>query len=261
MDIALQQARKHSEIRNGSTTLRNKNKTDAPPFLIEKLREACFLGFDKGGPTDFTPITPLSNVGKCYSFNTKGEFVQTFNGWMGGLYMMLYINQSNYLPFPANSIGAGVIIPIHSQSTFPFPVAETVFASAGSATAISIDKTTIYRKPYPYKSNCSDGKNTRSLYPGSYTILNCQISCYYLYLYDVCGFKDPVAQQFMPTEKYGKSPVPDVDQCVANAIATFFQLNRCDCPLRNTVEQFPVRDGHPLQIYLFLRQYLPMHLV
>ena len=231
LDLPLQQSSKYFEIRNGNTTLLNRNKTHTPSFLIEKLRETCLLGLAECGPTDFSPITPLTNVGTCYTFNTKGEFFQKFNGAVGGLLLILYINQSNYLPFTGLSNGAGVTISIHSQSTFPLPVAETVFASTGSATAISIDKTTIYRKPYPYKSNCTDGKNTRSLYPGSYTILNCQVSCYYLYLYDACGYKDPVAQQFMPTEKYGKNPVPDVDKCVANAMATFFQFIRCDCPL------------------------------
>ena len=231
--LRYQRAHQYRENAHAQT----KSKSQYIPMFLPNLLETCIFGLNQvcNISSDFSSrISPIDG-GDCYTFNYDRKYLQQGNGVVRGLSMILFVNQSDYIPAVGNDLGVGVSIVAHSQERFPFAQVEGVTASTGFSTRISLEKISIRRKTSPYPSRCSDGNGIKTIFPGSYSILNCQLSCFYLNLYDQCGDVAATVRKFMPKEKYPKreNKVRDFYQCKLQLMDKLLKNSDgyCNCPL------------------------------
>ena len=161
------------------------------------LRSACNYS------RDFHDYFFSSTSGFCKTFNLNKTYIQIAPGYAFALNMKLYIDEWDKLPL-LNDNGAGVIVMIHPQDIYPNPYTEGILLPLGFESQISIRKLAFSRLKSPYKSNCTDGKGAFLIYPGRYTVQNCQYSCILKYLLETCGYHESAYEYHRPKE-YAKS--------------------------------------------------------
>ena len=161
---------------NGSTVKQIFEPTDRGEKFIGSY---SFGGQPYKYPAYFEKII-IPDDGLCYTFNPNGTMFQYRAGAKHGLSIRLSINTSSYI------FGNGVRISLRSKDEFPFPSIDGIGISPGFSSFISLIKRTLIRKESPYTSNCSQGRDEHQIYPGKYTVTNCELSCIERDLMDRC---------------------------------------------------------------------------
>ena len=150
-------------------------------------------------PQDFTDYYYHSTVGFCKTFNFHGKYTQIAPGLPFGLSIKLFIDQWDKVPLLRDNV-AGILLMIHPQDVYPNPFAEAVLVPTGYETHISMRKLLFHRQKKPYKANCTNGDGVFLIYPGRYTVINCQYSCFVKNLMEKCGLVESAYQFHSPKE-------------------------------------------------------------
>ena len=164
---------------------------------------SIFLSYSLGTqnykyPVHFKYIL-LPYMGLCYSFNVNGSLYQNRAGSLYGLNIELFIMPSNTTSYQ------GVLVMVHHIDEFPFPLLDRIFLPPGFWSNILLRKTTVIRKDSPYKSNCTHGWNKPRIFPGYYTVPNCEMSCTESEAMKRCGLTlTPVTATYLPYETRSK---------------------------------------------------------
>lgn len=168
-------------------------------FMIENLKGSCNFGTTNecNYSKDFKDILLVNRV-PCYNFNHNGKFYQKRAGPEGGFSIILFLDVNNAMPLPFAELGDGVEILLQHHTNFPFPWKGSILVPAGHLSYIEIKKTEILRMKYPYPSNCTNGENLPLLYPGQYTVLNCQESCFGYKVAENCSKVDFYLNALLP---------------------------------------------------------------
>ena len=137
-------------------------------------------------PAHFKPIL-VPGIGLCYTFNPDGSLFQNRAGSLYGLEVWLYVTDSNEDQLEDLINGKGVFISVHHPDEFSFPNLGGIGLSPGFSNIISLKRKTLNRQKAPYPSKCTVGSKNRQLFPGKYSLANCQISCTELLALKTCG--------------------------------------------------------------------------
>ena len=81
---------------------------------------------------------------------------------------------------------------LHDQNDLPFSTGdlygeELIIIEPGYYQISITDKRVIRRMPHPFPSNCTDGRNGESIFPGPYTFKKCQDTCLFRKMLRNCG--------------------------------------------------------------------------
>ncbi|XP_066436289.1 amiloride-sensitive sodium channel subunit gamma-like [Eleutherodactylus coqui] len=186
--------------------------------------------------------------GNCYTFNSLKPTVYQENpasaellnitkaGFMYGLHLELFIQQTEYVKDMTPA--AGIRLLIHDQTHMPFPEDDGVNVPPGAETDIGMMKVHIERLKSPYSSACTDGEDIRNFYKdvygAGYTREVCKRTCAQQNIIHNCGcthweFADPKEPE---APKCNLSNTA-VRRCVKIYEFKFAhdQLN-CHCPLQ-----------------------------
>ena len=145
-------------------------------------------------PAHFEKVI-IPDDGLCYTFNSNGTLFQYRAGANHGLNIRLFINASNYL------YGNGVRISVRSQDEFAFPSIDGIGISPGFSSLIGLKKRTMIRKESPFTSDCTHGHEEHQIYPGKYTVTNCEFSCVEQEMIDRCDLTYSfVSPLYLPKE-------------------------------------------------------------
>ena len=116
----------------------------------------------------------IPNMGLCYSFNPDGTLFQDRPGSLFGLQLALFVNSSEY---GGGRGRVGVYVSVHPHDELPFPDFDSIGLSPGFSNIIRLEKTTMIRQGSPYPSNCTKGGDANLVFPGKYSVKNCEMSC------------------------------------------------------------------------------------
>lgn len=182
-----------------STVIRQLSAT--PNGLYWNFQDWCKFSFASfcTYPEDFRDYFFSHTLGFCKTFNHDRKYTQIAPGSAFGLSLKLYIDETGKVPL-FNDNGAGAILMVHPQDVYPNPYTEGILLPLGHESQISMRKMSFKRLKSPYKSNCTDGKGAFLVYPGRYTVQNCQYSCYVKYLLEECGYRETAYQYHKPKE-------------------------------------------------------------
>ena len=224
-----------------NTEFEHKTKSEFRPMLLKDLNGSCtFSTVNRCNYSSDFKLTFPSNEDKlCYTFNhdKKRLYYQRGNGPLFGLSMILYVNQSDYVPIMGFDNGIGLTVYIHSPNTHPFFGVHGISVPPGYSSNIAMHKIVTSRLPPPYSSGCHEGKQDMEIIPGDYTLMGCEISCQYHYIYTKCGYIEPFMRSFMPPDKYPRNKSSDVKtviKCRNQILREFFQhgfQEQCNCPV------------------------------
>lgn len=188
-------------------------------------------------PQDFRDYFYSSSTGFCKTFNPDKTYTQIAPGVLFGLSLRLFVNESDKVPL-INDNGAGVIVMVHPQDSYPNPYADAISIPLGHEAYVSMRRIQFRRLKSPFKSNCSDGKGIFQIYPGRYSVLNCQYSCFLKYIMEECAFSETAYQYHKPKEfaesmkkaaKHNLSIV-EVMKCIGEIASKSGHKNTCNCP-------------------------------
>ena len=223
-----------------NTEFQHKVKSQFKPMLLKKLNGSCtFSTIHKCNYIrDFMQTFPSSEDKLCYTFNhnKSDPYFQRGNGPLFGFSIILFANQSDYVPLMGFDNGIGLTIYIHPINTYPFLGVHGISVPPGYSSNIAMHKIVTQRLPHPYPSSCSDGKDIRTIIPGDYTVMGCEVSCQYHYVYKKCGYIEPFMRSFMPEEKYPRKKNRDpkeVLECRNKVLMEWFRegfRETCNCP-------------------------------
>ena len=236
----------HSDVFSAlGTTFTNssiiKKASSTPHALHGNFNDWCTFSYGSTCkfPDDFKDFFYHSLIGFCKTLDFKGKRKQVAPGLIFGLSLKLYIDQQDKLPLASDN-GGGIILMVHPRDVYPNPFAKGILLPTGSESFISLKKLVFKRLKKPYKSNCTDGKGHFQIYPGKYTVTNCQYSCHVRNMMEKCGYIEQAYKYHNPKEfaeslkKIKKMPAnPSVLTECMNKIFS----NNCDCPAPCDEEQ------------------------
>lgn len=211
-----------------------KQMSSTPDALQWNFDDWCTFSYSSECkyPDDFKDFFYHSLNGFCKTLDFKGKRKQVAPGLIFGLGLKLFIDQQDKVPLASDN-GGGVIVMVHPRDVYPNPFAKGILLPTGSESFISLTKLVFKRLKKPYKSNCTDGKGHFQIYPGKYSVINCQYSCHVRNMMEQCGYIEQAYKYHKPKEfaeslkRLKKVPnnLTDVRQCMN----TIFSDN-CDCP-------------------------------
>ncbi len=223
--------------------MENNNRTvlKEPPMILKHFKDTCLFGKTQhcNISRDFVATYNLTNNGRCYTFN-PGEvhkYVQKGSGPSYGLSLILYVNQSDYVPLADNSDGAGFTIYIHRPTTKPFIQVDGILVAPGQVTNVELSKRKVILKSKPYGSNCSDHV-VQNYFPGEYSLLSCKLSCVLHKVMEKCDYVDPLIRGFIHDAKFTNSTVDKIRCRDGIADPTVPVRHQCNCPLPCVSEHF-----------------------
>ena len=204
-------------------------------FMMEKLRGGCSFAIASqcNYSRDFKDIIVVER-GSCYNYNSDGQYHQKRAGQHEGLQMILFLDVDNAMPLSSSNFGDGVELLLQHHMEYPFPSIGSVLAPVGHLSRIEISKSEIIRMRHPYPSDCIDGEGIRLLYPGEYTVHNCQESCLAYKAAASCDTLGFYMNTFLPTNiKKNFSKTTNASDCW---VEIFDKLNAngfksCNCKL------------------------------
>ena len=186
---------------------------------------------------DFVDSFYHSYLGICKTFNTDGKYIQKKPGSLSGLFMKFFINEEDYAPLLPHDMGAGVTLTVHPRNVFIDPLEGAVLLQPGTLSRISLKRKVYKRLQSPYPSKCKHKSGTE-LFPGPYTVSNCQHSCLQHAMYERCGILEAVVTYNM--KQKGMSIPFRLDKNLSEidhrCTADFYNFSlsgeaKCDCPL------------------------------
>ncbi|XP_065060103.1 amiloride-sensitive sodium channel subunit alpha-like [Rhopilema esculentum] len=223
-----------------TTEFQHKVKSEFRPMLLKSLKGSCSFSTVKSCnySRDFKLTFPSNEDKLCYTFNhnKSDPYFQRGNGPLFGLSMVLYVNQSDYVPAMGFDNGIGLTVYIHAVNTYPFLGVHAISVPPGYSSNIAMHKIVTTRLPPPYPSRCTDGQDILNIFPGDYTAMSCEVSCQYDYIYKKCGSIEPFMRSFMPPEQYPRtksSDVEDVLECRNRILMELYEHGfheKCNCP-------------------------------
>ena len=208
---------------------------DEDSFLLKKLDGSCQQGFIRkcNFSTDVERILQIYK-GYCYKFNPKGSFIQARHGRDEAISIILFLNVSDFLPWPQYDSGESVDVFVNDYKEFPFVYTGPVLAPVGHITQIEIRKSELKRKKAPYSSDCTNGENIKLYFDGVYSVINCQHSCFLSKISQQCRTHDFYTNIILPKDK--RKPFfsfPPTDLCVQKVYEKLLEENyaSCNCKL------------------------------
>jgi len=210
-----------------------------PDAIYWNFQEWCKFSIRKicKYPEDFRYYFFSSKMGFCKTFNTNRTYTQIAPGGEFGLSLKLYVDENGKVPI-LNDNGAGLILMVHPQDAYPNPYTEGILLPLGHESHISLKKLTFHRLKSPYRSNCTVGTGEFLIYPGMYTVQNCQYSCFLKYLLEECGYHEAAFQYHKPKE-YAESL-----KLAAKKNFTAQEVSNC---LREVMEKIHSSKSHNCQ--------------
>ena len=192
-------AEEFNKVYLNSTVIKELSAT--PNALKWNFKDWCTFSITSNCkyPDDFVDYFYSSALGFCKTFNPTKKYTQVAPGLLFGLGLRLFLDESDKMSL-INDNGAGVILMVHPQDVYPNPYTDGILVPLGHEAYISLRKLVFKRLKSPYKSNCTDGKGIFLIYPGRYTVLNCQYSCFVKYMMEECGYHETVYQYHKPKE-------------------------------------------------------------
>ena len=222
---------------HSNLTLMKATQSASDMLFLDGIEDWCRFGsFQDCNRSDFTDSFFNQQMGFCKTFNANGKFTQTLSGVYGGLNLVLYVNQDDYMRLVPYDNAAGLLVMVHPQDVFPRPDIDWFTVQPGTQTLISIEQKFIFRKEKPYKSKCVYREGD-PVYPGRYSVNNCLLFCYHMKLYERCGIMDNAALYYL-RRKGKKFPNPpknvsgDAGACLLEFYGDLYsKKGTCDCPL------------------------------
>ena len=206
-----------------------------PPMIVETLNDACLFAQKQrcNLTKDFKPTFPTEILNTCYTFNSglENRYIQSGKGSGFGLSLVMFMNQSDFLPLIGKKRDSGITVYIHDSDTLPMLGIRGMLVGPGFHTKIAIRKTEIVAKPTPFPSNCSNGEGIVNYIPGAYTSLACQLSCVFDSVLSECGYAQNLIRSHVSATKIIQSNASML-QCrdrVMNAVLGA-QTFPCQCP-------------------------------
>ena len=184
---------------------------------------------------DFVDSFYHSYLGICKTFNNDGKYIQKTPGSLSGLFMKFFINEDDYAPLLPHDMGAGVTLTVHPRNVFIDPLEGAVLLQPGTLTRIALKKHVYKRLQHPYPSKCIYKTGTE-LFPGPYTVSNCQHSCLQRAMYERCGVLEAVVIYNMKQKGMSVPQNKNLSQVDERCTADFYNFSltgqiKCDCPL------------------------------
>ena len=217
--------------------MENSNKTASkyPPMILPNVTRACFYASSVrcNITRDFRPTFPFGSLDQCYTFHGGNDilYYQRGGGPNFGLQLILYVNQSDYIPLVGTDNGAGFTIYVHAFNALPFIGINSISVAPGFYTKIALRLTETISKPYPHPTNCSNGEGILNYIPGDYSQLSCRMSCLFHSVYKSCGYAEPVIRGWF---KNKTTPMTTLSMlhCRAAILDAVLQGNvgSCHCP-------------------------------
>ena len=146
---------------------------------------------------DFEPV--LTNIGLCYSFNTKEPFKYArTTGTRAGLYMLVNIDQTEYITSLLGN--AGIRIAIHPQGILPEPDQRGIAVPPGKNAYIGLKSD--YTNDITKRSKCKYQEPPLKYFPGyQYSITSRHANELVSYERNRCGCLDPISGYFELNER------------------------------------------------------------
>ena len=240
----------------------NMSIPEHPPMLLRHIKDACLFASNKycNVTRDFKSTY---GTDACYTFHGPGPntYFQAENGPLFGLQLILYVNESDYLPLIETRKGAGFTIFVHERGTIPLLEIGGILVAPGTFTQISIYKSETISLPYPFRTNCSDGEGLTNYFPGRYSDQSCLVTCFYKHVFEKCGYVDPTIGWKIKPKKKSMVTI-DMLKCELEMRNQFLEgdsLAHCDCPKackeviydsKTSSSKWPVDGDLPLYIHL-----------
>ncbi len=180
----------------------------------------CFFSGKKCSHEDFTPVE--TDTGLCYTFNGQEPLLKAVStGVRAGLYVMLNINQSQYVS--STSFDAGVKVVVHPQTEPPRPEDTGVGVPPGTNAFIGVRQRNVVDNT---QRNClADTANSNFNFElDEYSIVACGYDCLLTAVAEKCGcvFVPPLGDQFS-----------SLRECVLSELCCVQEQQRlsidCDC--------------------------------
>ena len=185
-------------------------------------------------PTHFKAVL-IPSIGLCYTFNPDGSLFQNRAGSLYGLEVWLYVTDLEEDHFDDLVNGKGVFISVHHPEEFSVPSLDGIGLAPGFSNIISLKRKTMVRQKAPYPSNCTDGSKSRQIFPGRYTLPNCQISCTELEALRRCGstYGSTIPLYLLDEQKKLLSPdLLSAYNCLFEPLMLNYLLEfKCDCQI------------------------------
>ena len=207
---------------------------DDESFFLKKLHASCKMGTHK--PCNFSSDFLKSLViyrGYCYTFNPNGTRMVFSSGRDEAVSFVMFFNISDFVPWFEHDMGDSVDIIVHNHKDYPF-LTSSVLGPVGQITQIEIRRTEVNRKEQPYSSGCTNREGDHAYFPGSYSVLQCQTSCFLSKVSKQCNRFDFFSNIFMPKDK--RMPFTNGSKqtrCLAKVIKHLRDSNfeSCNCKL------------------------------
>ena len=217
--------------------MENSNKTASkhPPMILPNISNACLYASSVpcNITRDFGPTFPFGSLDQCYTFHGGEDilYYQRGGGPGFGLQLILYVNQSDYIPLVGTENGAGFTVYVHPLKTLPFMGINGISVAPGFYTKIALRLTETISKPYPHPTNCSNGEGILNYIPGDYSQLSCRMTCLFHSVYTKCGYTEPVIRGWF---KHKTTPMTTLSMlhCRAAIMDAVLQgkVEPCLCP-------------------------------
>ncbi|XP_078274609.1 epithelial sodium channel subunit gamma-like [Rhinoraja longicauda] len=128
--------------------------------------------------------------GNCFTFNGgegSGTLRTNSGGSENGLKMTLHMDENEYNPYLATSMGAKIVV--HDQNEQPFIEDVGIEIQTATHTAIGLDLTVLQRLSNPYSGCTTDGLNVpvANIYNKAYSLQMCLHSCFQMEMVRCCG--------------------------------------------------------------------------
>eukprot|EP00795_Rhopilema_esculentum_P011422 gene11422-21622_t len=205
-------------------------------LFLKNLSGSCMFKMQSGCnlSTDIDTILVVER-GYCFRINPNGTYFQSRAGPGHGLAITFFLNTSDKVPWTKSNNGDSIEAIIGYHDEYPFPSIGSVLIPVGHSTQVELGKTEIERLPPPFPSKCTNGDNMPLLlYPGEYSIQNCQESCFAFKVSDKCDSLDFYTNTSLPKEL--KKPFPKTEEDFLCGFRIYENLEKtnfasCKCPL------------------------------
>lgn len=229
----------HHNLQSGFESTRNVT-ADADTLFIKRMNSSCRFGLNTEChyPEGFQEVPVSLFEGVCFKFNHNGTHSQLGEGSYYGMSVILFLNQSDTVPFAGFDEGSGIKLVVQTHNSFPFPLENGILVRPGVYTRIMLQKQVYRRLPAPYPSRCVEKGS--GIYPGLYTPRNCKRSCFVRYAKKACGGTDAFVEYFTGERRDPPLNATELQCFYEKQIEAAWPVNamKCDCPLQCEEEIF-----------------------
>ena len=247
------------------------NDTKVKDILRQAEKNQSFVqsykfGYKNYDFPDYFKMTVVPEIGMCYTFNPDGKLFQKKAGSLYGLNIILLDSTLGTI-YKNLSNGRGILMSAYPHEEFHFPWLDGMGLSPGFATIIGLRKRTIIRKESPYTSNCTTGGERDLVFPGKYTLNNCELSCTEIEAIKRCGSTvSAMTPIFMSKEKKSlllrSRNISSATRCLSKEGMTKSLLDtECNCQLpchevtfERTISSEKLSKDHMLRVYVYFEE-------